>query len=104
MTAGSCQKCGKGNHKWYDCYSKEAVTTKVAGFKKTRKEGSNPQISAGKATDTEQRIEEWDDCDMKILNYGTDQAIIEIEISWRVGGWTLSIVCNKCVFLSYEAA
>ena len=71
-TAGSCLKCGKGNHMWYDCYSKEAVKTKVAGFKKTRKEGSNPRISANKATETERRINELEDSDMEILDSGTD--------------------------------
>src|SRR5690606_28878025 len=72
MTAGSCQKCGKSNHMWYDCYSKEAVKTRVAGSKKTCKEGSNPQISAVRATETERRIEELEDSDMEILDYGTD--------------------------------
>ena len=72
MTADSCQKCGKGNYKWFDCNSKEAVKTKVAGFKKARKEGLNPQISAVKATETERRIEELEDSDMEILDYGTD--------------------------------
>ena len=72
MTAGSCQKCEKGNHKWYDCYSKEAVKTKVAGFKKACKEEPNPQISTTKATETEQRIEKLEDFVMEIFDYGTN--------------------------------
>ena len=71
---------------WYDCYSRKAVKTKVAGLKKTCKEGSNSQFSAVKATETECRIEELEDSDMEILDYGTDQAIVEIKIPWRVRG------------------
>jgi len=72
MTASSCLKCGKSNHMWYDCYSKEAVKTKVLSFKRTRKEEFNPQILADKATETERRIEELEDSDMKILDYSTN--------------------------------
>ena len=72
MTAGSYQKCGKGNHTWYDCDSMEAVKTKVAGFKKACKERHNLQILAVKASETECRIEELEDSDMEILDYSTD--------------------------------
>lgn len=29
-----CQKCGKGNHKWFECWAKEPVLGKVASSKK----------------------------------------------------------------------
>jgi hypothetical protein len=34
--ANKCLKCAKDNHKWFECWSKEPVTTKVAaGAKRT---------------------------------------------------------------------
>ena len=72
ITAGSSRKCEKSNHKWYDCYSKEAVKTRVAGFKKAGKEKPNSRISAVQTTETEQRIDEIVDPDMEILDYGID--------------------------------
>ena len=37
--ADKCQKCGKGNHKWFECYSKVPVVSRVAGSKRGRDEG-----------------------------------------------------------------
>ena len=37
--ADKCQKCGKGNHKWFECYAKAPVVSRVAGFKRGRNEG-----------------------------------------------------------------
>ena len=32
--ADTCLKCGKGTHKWYECWKKEPVTSKVTDTKK----------------------------------------------------------------------
>jgi hypothetical protein len=32
----NCLKCGKDNHKWFECWSKEPVTTKVAAGAKRK--------------------------------------------------------------------
>jgi len=32
--ADVCLKCGKGTHKWYECWSKSPVTTKVVAMKR----------------------------------------------------------------------
>jgi hypothetical protein len=34
--ANKCPKCGKDNHKWFECWSKEPVTTKVAAGAKRK--------------------------------------------------------------------
>jgi hypothetical protein len=34
--ANKCLKCGKDNHKWFECWSKEPVTTKVAAGAKRK--------------------------------------------------------------------
>ena len=34
MKAEMCFKCGKGPHKWYECFSKQPVTTKTIPEKK----------------------------------------------------------------------
>ena len=34
--ADKCQKCGKGNHKWFECYAKAPVVSRVAGSKRGR--------------------------------------------------------------------
>jgi hypothetical protein len=32
--ANKCLKCGKNNHEWFECWSKEPVTMKVAAAAK----------------------------------------------------------------------
>lgn len=34
-SAENCLKCGKANHKWFECYTKEPVTKRVTAFKKS---------------------------------------------------------------------
>jgi hypothetical protein len=45
--ANKCFKCEKDNHKWFECWSKEPVTTKVAAVaeRKARKE---PKVEKAK--------------------------------------------------------
>ena len=70
--AGNCQKCGKGTHMWYECYTKEPVKTSVAGLKRPRKEESKKKISGVKASPI-RRVEELPDSDMEILDYEVDE-------------------------------
>lgn len=57
-----CQRCGKPNHRWYECWSKDPTTTRVTGDakranKETGKDGNGPKskkpkTSAAKAEET----------------------------------------------------
>ena len=37
--ADKCQKCGKGNHKWFEFYSKVPVISPISGFKRDCDDG-----------------------------------------------------------------
>ena len=62
--ADVCLKCGKGTHKWHDCWSKNLVTTKVVttkyqqagkGIKKEdKKEKKEVKILAVKAVKSDE--------------------------------------------------
>ena len=52
--ANMCLKCGKGSHKWYECFAKEPITTKtvpkvkgVLQVKDTRKEEKKDVMISG---------------------------------------------------------
>jgi hypothetical protein len=49
-----CQKCGKSGHKWYECWCKTPVTTKVAGSKRGSSGESEREPKKGKTAGAKQ--------------------------------------------------
>jgi len=47
--ARKCQKCGKPNHKWVDCYTKAPVTTRTIAGTKRGSDGSDSSKGSKKA-------------------------------------------------------
>ena len=44
-----CQKCGKGTHKWFECYTKTPVTSRVVTGTKRGRNEEGPKTGAKKA-------------------------------------------------------
>ena len=44
-----CQKCGKGTHKWFECYTKTPVTSRVVAGTKRGRDEDGPKSRAKKA-------------------------------------------------------
>ena len=44
-----CQKCGKGTHKWFKCYTKSPVTSRVVAGAKRGRDKDGPKPGAKKA-------------------------------------------------------
>ena len=44
-----CQKCGKGTHKWSECYTKTPVTSRVVSGTKRCRDEEGPKTGAKQA-------------------------------------------------------
>jgi len=59
---GLCQKCGKPNHSWFECWTKKPVTSKVAGAKRKAASVTEPEeqgaAKKGKAKAASSSIQE----------------------------------------------
>ena len=74
--AEMCLKCGKGPHKWFECFSKQPVTTKTVPKKK-----GIPQVQ-----DASKDKKKDDKKDVKISTVG-----MEVEY----GGWIIELVTDS---------
>ena len=66
--ADDCQKCGKTRHKWFECWTKEPVTSWTSSGKASQSKKDVKIAALGEESTTSERIMEIDsESDYEIL-------------------------------------